>query len=322
MPRRRPDVEVLGISGWSGCGKTTLIAALIPRLRARGLRVSTLKHAHHDVDLDTPGKDTWRHRAAGAHETMLATGRRWALLRELREEPEPPLAELLTHLRPVDLVLVEGWKTEDYPKLEIWRPMGEDKPPRFPDDPRIIAVASAPLVDPARHGRPGLPALPLNDVEAIARFVIGFIEQSARQSVLLRPARDIYHDVVVAALVKDGWRITHDPLRLTYGGKDMDVDLGAERLLAAEKANRKIAFEIKSFVGHSEMDDLEKALGQYVLYRAMLAEREPDRELYLAVPRDVMKLFEQPLGKLLRRNGLVRAMGFDPNTVVITQWIP
>ena len=89
MPRRRPDVEVLGISGWSGCGKTTLIVALIPRLRARGLRVSTLKHAHHDVDLDTPGKDTWRHREAGAHETMLATGRRWALLRELREEPEP-----------------------------------------------------------------------------------------------------------------------------------------------------------------------------------------------------------------------------------------
>jgi molybdopterin-guanine dinucleotide biosynthesis protein B len=176
-------MKVLGITGWSGCGKTTLIVDLIPRLRAQGLTVSTLKHAHHDVDLDTPGKDTWRHREAGAHEVILATGRRWALLRELREEPEPTLAELLTHLQPVDLVLVEGWKTGDYPKLEIWRPMGEDKPPRFPDDRSIIAVASDPLIDSARYGLPGLPALPLNDVEAITQFVIGFIEQSARQTV-------------------------------------------------------------------------------------------------------------------------------------------
>ena len=91
-------MKVLGVSGWSGCGKTTLISALIPRLRARGLTVSTLKHAHHDVDLDTPGKDTWRHREAGAQEVMLATGRLWALLHELREAPEPPLDELLTHL--------------------------------------------------------------------------------------------------------------------------------------------------------------------------------------------------------------------------------
>lgn len=169
-------MKVLGISGWSGCGKTTLIVALIPRLRARGLTVSTLKHAHHDVDLDTPGKDTWRHRAAGAREVILATGRRWVLLHESRDEPEPSLAELLTYLRPVDLVLVEGWKTGDYPKLEIWRSLGENKPPRFPEDPTIIAVASEPVLDPARYGQPGLLALPLNDVEVIARFVIGFME--------------------------------------------------------------------------------------------------------------------------------------------------
>ncbi|HRY16176.1 MAG TPA: molybdopterin-guanine dinucleotide biosynthesis protein B, partial [Candidatus Competibacteraceae bacterium] len=86
-------MKILGVSGWSGCGKTTLIVALIPRLQARGLAVSTLKHAHHDVDLDTPGKDTWLHRAAGAQEVMLVTGRRWALLHELRQEPEPALDE-------------------------------------------------------------------------------------------------------------------------------------------------------------------------------------------------------------------------------------
>ena len=168
-------MKVLGVSGWSGCGKTTLMVALIPRLRARGLTVSTLKHAHHDVDLDTPGKDTWRHRQAGAREVILATGRRWVLLHELRDEPEPSLTDLLSYLQPVDLVLVEGWKTGAYPKLEIWRPLSEGKPPRFPDDPTIVAIASDPVLDPARHGRPGLPALSLNDVDGIAEFVVHFI---------------------------------------------------------------------------------------------------------------------------------------------------
>jgi XisH protein len=136
------------------------------------------------------------------------------------------------------------------------------------------------------------------------------------------PAKDIYHDAVKNALVKDGWKITHDPLRLRWGGKDMYVDLGAERLLAAEKAGQQIAVEIKSFVGDSEMDDLEKALGQYVLYRAVLAEREPNRALYLAVPKDVLDIFEQPLGKLLLKNNLAQVIGFDPQAEVILQWIP
>ncbi len=171
-------MKTLGISGWSGCGKTTLIVTLIPRLRARGWTVSTLKHAHHDVDLDTPGKDTWRHREAGAQEVILATGRRWALLHELREEPEPSLADLLTYLQPVDLVLVEGWKRGAYPKLEIWRLINESQPPRFPDDPTIIAVASDLSLDPARYGRPDLSMLPLNDVEAIADFIAGWLADS------------------------------------------------------------------------------------------------------------------------------------------------
>jgi len=136
------------------------------------------------------------------------------------------------------------------------------------------------------------------------------------------PAKDIFHDAVKNALIKDGWTITHDPLRLTWGGKDMYVDLGAERLLAAEKAGQQIAVEIKSFIGDSEMDDLEKAIGQYVVYRAVLAEREPNRVSYLAVPTDVLDIFEQPLGELLLKNHLAQVIGFDPQAEVIVRWIP
>lgn len=172
-------MKVLGITGWSGVGKTTLIATLIPRLRAVGLTVSTLKHAHHDVDLDRPGKDTFCHRQAGAHEVILATSHRWALLHELRDQPEPPLAELLTYLQPVDLVFVEGWKAGDYPKLEIWRPVAEDKAPRFPNDPAIIAVACEPLLDPVAYGRSDLPIFPLADLSGIADFVLQFVRTPA-----------------------------------------------------------------------------------------------------------------------------------------------
>ncbi|MCI0698878.1 XisH family protein [candidate division KSB1 bacterium] len=137
------------------------------------------------------------------------------------------------------------------------------------------------------------------------------------------PAKDIYHDVVKNALVKDGWTITHDPYRLSVGKKDLYVDLGAERVLAAEKAGQKIAVEVKSFVGESEIDDLEKAIGQYVMYRAILAEKEPNRLLYLAVPQDIIQdIFEEPLGKILLKHSLAQVIGFDPKTEVIIQWIP
>jgi len=137
------------------------------------------------------------------------------------------------------------------------------------------------------------------------------------------PARDLYHDSVKRALIKDGWTITHDPLRLSWGSKDMYVDLGAERLIAAEKAEQRIAVEIKSFVGDSEMDDLEKAIGQYVVYRVVLAERDPHRAIYLAVPQDVLQdIFEEPLGELLLRNNLVQVIGFDPQEEVIVKWLP
>lgn len=165
-------MRILGVSGWSGCGKTTLIERVIPRLMARGRSVSTLKHAHHAVDLDTPGKDTWRHRQAGARETLLATGQRWILLHELRDAPEPPLLELVGHLQAVDLVLVEGWKSGDYPKLEVWRPVKPNQPPRFPQDATIIALASDPVLEPADYGRSDLPTFPLNDAEAIADWMV------------------------------------------------------------------------------------------------------------------------------------------------------
>lgn len=167
-------MKVLGVSGWSGCGKTTLIIALIPRLQARGLTVSTLKHTHHDLDLEIPGKDTWRHREAGAHEVILATGRRWALLHERREQPEPTLCELLNRLQPVDLVLVEGWKTDPHPKLEIWRPVVGGWSLRFPEDPSVIAVATEPQLEPAQYGRPDLPGFALADLDGIADFIVRF----------------------------------------------------------------------------------------------------------------------------------------------------
>ena len=137
------------------------------------------------------------------------------------------------------------------------------------------------------------------------------------------PARDRYHDQVKAALLKEGWTITHDPLRLHWGLKDMYVDLGAEQLLAAEKDTRKIAVEVKSFVGLSEMDDLEKAIGQYVVYHDVLLQVEPERALYLAVNEETfVNLFEEPIGKLLLDNRRVRLLVFDPQTEVIRQWIP
>jgi molybdopterin-guanine dinucleotide biosynthesis adapter protein len=157
-------VRVLGIVGWSGSGKTTLLTQLIPRLRTAGLTVSTVKHTHHGFDMDQPGKDSYRHRVAGAREVLIAGGTRWALLHELAG-PEPELPELLARMQPVDLVLVEGYKAHLYPKLEVHRP-ALGKPPIWPDQPDIVAIASdAPLsADRA--------VLPLNDPGAIMDWIL------------------------------------------------------------------------------------------------------------------------------------------------------
>lgn len=158
-------MRIFGVAGWSGSGKTTLLTAVIPDLAARGLRVSTIKHAHHEFDIDRPGKDSWRHREAGASEVMVASARRWAIMHELRGAPEPTLDELVARMSPVDLLLVEGWKHHPHPKLEVHRP-SLGKPLLYPDDPHVVAIAS----DEA-FAAP-LPLLPLGDPAAVARFIV------------------------------------------------------------------------------------------------------------------------------------------------------
>ena len=137
------------------------------------------------------------------------------------------------------------------------------------------------------------------------------------------PAKDIYHDYVKNALIKDGWSITHDPLTLKWGKKDMYADLGAKKILAAQKKERKIAVEVKSFIGASIIKDLRDALGQYILYHDILQSTEPDRTLYLAVRQAVFEeIFEEPIGELLMKNQRVRLVVFNHQTEEIVQWIP
>jgi len=159
-------VKVIGLAGWSGAGKTTLLVRVIPVLTARGLRVSTIKHAHHGFDIDQPGKDSWSHRQAGATEVLVASGRRWALMHELRDEAEPKLDALLRRLTAVDLVLIEGFKRDRHPKIEVHR-AANGKPLLYPDDPAIIAVASDVTLPDT-----GVVRLALDDAEAVAAFAM------------------------------------------------------------------------------------------------------------------------------------------------------
>ena len=136
------------------------------------------------------------------------------------------------------------------------------------------------------------------------------------------PAKDLFHNAVKHALVRDGWSITNDPLSLKVGRKDLFVDLGADRFLAAEKQGEKIAVEIKSFVGASEVEDLRDAVGQYVLYQSALAKIEPDRILYLAIRQRVfVEVFEEEIGKMLLEQGILKLIVFDPKVEAIVQWI-
>lgn len=160
-------MKIFGLTGWSGSGKTSLMVRLIPALTARGLRVSTVKHAHKGFDIDHPGKDSHNHRLAGATEVLVSSPRRWALMHELRDgEPELTLEQLIGKVAPVDLLLVEGFKRDRHEKIEVWR-AEVDKALIAPDDPTIVAVAS----DGALPGCP-VPVLDLNDAEAVAAFVV------------------------------------------------------------------------------------------------------------------------------------------------------
>lgn len=161
-------MRIIGLAGWSGAGKTTLLAKVIPRLVAGGLKVSTLKHAHHGFDVDQPGKDSYSHRMAGATEVLVGSSARYALVHELRGEGEPTLGMLVRKLSPVDLVLVEGYKREPHPKLEVHR-AAVGKPLIQPDDPAIVAIASdVPLP------QAGVPVVDIDDVGRIADILVGY----------------------------------------------------------------------------------------------------------------------------------------------------
>jgi len=169
------SLPVLGFAAWSGTGKTTLLRGLIPALQARGMRVAVIKHAHHDFDIDKPGKDSYELRKAGADQVLVASSRRWALVTEVRPEREPVLEDLVGRLdaESCDLILVEGFRHLAFPKIELHRP-SLGRPLLFPEDPSIIAVAAdAPL------GREtALPRLDLNDIDAIAEFVRAWREKN------------------------------------------------------------------------------------------------------------------------------------------------
>jgi molybdopterin-guanine dinucleotide biosynthesis protein B len=161
-------MRIIGLAGWSGSGKTTLITKVLPVLIARGRTVSTLKHAHHGFDLDKPGKDSFMHRAAGASEVLISSAKRWAVLHELRDEGEWNMPALLKKISPVDLVLVEGFKRESFPKIEIYR-AENGKPLLHAEDGFIVAIASdQPLPDAT------LPVIDLNDIEAVADALLKY----------------------------------------------------------------------------------------------------------------------------------------------------
>ncbi len=168
-------MKVVGFAGYSGSGKTTLVEQLIPALKLRGLRVSVVKHAHHKFDIDHPGKDSWRHREAGAFEVVIASNRRLALMREFEQQHEPKVHELIAELYDgVDWVLVEGFKNSDLLKVEVWR-AANGKPVRYPDDDFIAAVATD---DPTQLPVPtGLDVLDLNDPDVVADWLVAHGER-------------------------------------------------------------------------------------------------------------------------------------------------
>lgn len=159
-------MRVIGLAGWSGAGKTTLLERLIPELIGRGLTVSTMKHAHHNFDVDKPGKDSWVHRQAGAQEVLIASANRFALMHELRGAPEPALQDLVARLSPVDLLIIEGYKTAQHPKLEIWR-AANGKDFIHLKDSTIRAIAT----DEALHDLT-VPRVDLNDPKAVADVIL------------------------------------------------------------------------------------------------------------------------------------------------------
>ena len=169
-------MKIFGLAGWSGSGKTTLIVKLIPLIIGKGLTVSTIKHAHHAFDIDRPGKDSFEHRQSGAKEVLISSANRWALMHELPEEREPPLSELIKRMSMVDLLLVEGFKWEPHPKIEVYR-SSLGKPLLQPDDKNIIAVACD-----EKLNNIDVPKLQLSSVSEIAEFILTTLKIPTRVS--------------------------------------------------------------------------------------------------------------------------------------------
>ena len=161
---------IFGVTGWSGSGKTTLMLDLLPDLIRRGYQISTMKHTHHNFDIDKPGKDSFRHREAGAYEVLITGSNRWALLHENRNEPEPNIETLLSTMAPVDLVLIEGFKSHPHRKLEVFRP-SIGKPLLATNAPSIVAVVSDQPIE-----KLALPVLDLNNIPAVGNFIVDFCE--------------------------------------------------------------------------------------------------------------------------------------------------
>ena len=163
-------MKVIGLAGWSGAGKTTLLSRVIPHLRERGLRVSVIKHAHHSFDVDVPGKDSWVHRQSGAEEVLVSSGKRWALMHELRAAPEPTIYDLLRKMSPVDLVLIEGFKSALHSRIEVYR-KAAGKPPFHPENPHIAGIVSDTTFPDA-----GLPVVHIDDIEGVVELVLAKAE--------------------------------------------------------------------------------------------------------------------------------------------------
>lgn len=169
-------MKVYGVVGWKNAGKTTLVERLVAEIAARGFSVSTIKHTHHRVDVDQQGKDSWRHRAAGAGQVILSSSARWALMTELRGAPEATLDELMALLRPVDLVIVEGYKRDSHPKVEAWR-AETGQPLIAADDPTVRLIASNDAPQGAAQ-----PVIGLDDIPAITDFILGDLGLDLRKS--------------------------------------------------------------------------------------------------------------------------------------------
>ena len=173
------SAPVFGVTGWKNSGKTSLVTRLVDAFAERGLRVSTIKHAHHAFDIDTPETDSFRHRQAGASEVLIVSGHRWALMHELRGTPEPPMTAMLERLSPCDLILVEGYKREGHPKIEVRRKGSGRDAPLAPDDPTIVAIAADHATDTG-----ALPLFDLNDTAGIVDFIADHLGLSGSRRVV------------------------------------------------------------------------------------------------------------------------------------------